>query len=257
MRKSIFDAIRAQRGKGFTADEVKAIDTLLDRLGLEKDEKEEEPAAPPVAVPVAMAATNGEVGLHNEQAFFDELRSSGIFGKGLKPDQVKGLQTVCNAAKSANWPIAFTAYALATACHETAYTMQPVREGLRASDTWRRKHLRYFPYYGRGYVQLTWEDNYKKADRELNLNGRLTKDLDLALDPDIAAQIMVRGMQEGWFAGDKSGKRHTLARHLPADGAASVAQMTSARRIINGTDKNDKIAAEAMKFQKALQAGGW
>jgi hypothetical protein len=33
--------------------------------------------------------------------------------------------------------------------------------------------------------------------------------------------------------------------------------MTSARRIINGTDKNDKIAAEAMKFQAALQAGGW
>lgn len=260
MRKAIFEAIRAQRGKGFTADEVKAIDALLDRLGLEKDAKDEAPM--PVAAPVATAAaaaTNGDrvVGLTNEQAFFDELRSSGIFGKGLKADQVKGCQTVCSAAKSANWPLAFTAYALATACHETAYTMQPVREGLRASDTWRRKHLRYFPYYGRGYVQLTWEDNYKKADRELNLNGRLTSDLDLALDPDIAAQIMVRGMQEGWFAGDKSGKRHTLARHLPADRAASVAQMTAARRIINGTDKNDKIAAEAMKFQKALQSGGW
>jgi len=59
MRKQIFETIRAQRGKGFTADEVKAIDALLDRLGLEKDEKEEEPAAPPVAAPVAMAATNG------------------------------------------------------------------------------------------------------------------------------------------------------------------------------------------------------
>ena len=257
MRKQIFETIRAQRGKGFTADEVKAIDALLDRLGLEKDEKEEAPAPLPVAAPVAIAATNGDVGLHNEQAFFDELRSSGIFGKGLKADQVKGLQTVCNAAKAANWPLAFTAYALATACHETAYTMQPVREGLRASDTWRRKNLRYYPYYGRGYVQLTWEDNYKKADRELDLNGQLTGNHDLALDPDIAAKIMVRGMQEGWFAGDKSGKRHTLARHLPANGAASVAQMTAARRIINGTDKNTKIAAEAMKFQKALQAGGW
>lgn len=254
MRKPIFDTIRAQRGKGFTADEVKAVDALLDRLGFEKDE---EPVPLPVAVPVTVAAANGPVGLDNEQAFFDNLRASGIFGNGLKPDQVKGLQTVCSAAKAANWPIAYTAYALATACHETAYTMQPVREAYWLTENWRRNNLRYYPFYGRGYVQLTWKDNYAKADRELNLSGRLTGDLELALDPDIAARIMVRGMHEGWFAADRTGKRHTLARHLPANGAASVAQMTSARRIINGTDKNDKIAAEAMKFQKALEAGGW
>lgn len=255
MRKPVFDTIRAQRGKGFTADEVKAIDALLDQLGFANDE---EPAPPPVADPEPVAAPNISVGLVNEQAFFDNLRASRIFGKALNPDQVKGLQTVCSVAKTAGWPLAFTAYALATACHETAYTMQPVREGLRASENWRRKNLhRYYPYYGRGYVQLTWEDNYKKADRELNLNGQLTSNLDLALDPDIAAKIMVKGMQEGWFAADRTGKRHTLARHLPANGAASVAQMTSARRIINGTDKNDKIAAEAMKFQKALEEGGW
>ena len=36
-----------------------------------------------------------------------------------------------------------------------------------------------------------------------------------------------------------------------------VAQFTSARRIINGTDKAGKIAGEASKFQAALQAGGW
>lgn len=254
MRKPIFDTIRAQRGKGFTADEVKAIDALLDKLGLEKDE---EPAVVPVVAVETVVAANGEVGLDNEQAFFDELRNSGIFGNALKPDQVKGLQTVCSAAKAANWPLAFTAYALATACHETAYTMQPVREAYWLSENWRRNNLRYYPFYGRGYVQLTWKENYDKADRALNLSGQLSNNLELALDPDIAARIMVRGMQEGWFAGDRNGNRHTLARHLPENGAASVAQMTSARRIINGTDKNDKIAAEAMKFQKALQAGGW
>lgn len=254
MRKPIFDTIRAQRGKGFTADEVKAVDALLDKLGLDKDE---EPAVLPITAPVTVPVASGSAGLDNEQAFFDKLRESGIFGTALKPDQVKGLQTVCSAAKAANWPVAFTAYALATACHETAYTMQPVREAYWLSENWRRKNLRYFPFYGRGYVQLTWKDNYDKADRELNLSGQLSNNLELALDPDIAARIMVRGMQEGWFAGDRNGKRHTLARHLPANGAASVAQMTSARRIINGTDKNDKIAAEAMKFQAALQAGGW
>lgn len=262
MRKPIFDAIRDQRGKGFTADEVKAIDTLLDRLGLAKDEKPvpltEAVPATVAPAPVTVAPTNGSVGLKNEQAFFDNLRASGIFGKGLSADQVKGLQTVCSVAKTAAWPLAFTAYALATACHETAYTMQPVREGLRASDTWRRKNLKkYYPYYGRGYVQLTWEDNYKKADKELNLGGKLTSNLDLALDPEVAANIMVRGMQEGWFAGQKNGPRYTLARFLPPDKPANVAQMTAARRIINGTDQNKKIAAEAMKFQAALEAGGW
>jgi len=254
MRKPIFDTIRAQRGKGFTADEVKAIDALLDRLGFEKDEQ---PAPLPVAAAVTVAAETGPVGLDNEQAFFDNIRDSGIFGSALKPDQVKGLQTVCSAAKAANWPVAFTAYALATACHETAYTMQPVREAYWLSENWRKSNLRYYPFYGRGYVQLTWKDNYEKADRELDLSGKLSGNLELALDPDIAARIMVRGMQEGWFAGDKTGKRHTSARHLPATGAANEAQMTSARRIINGTDKAGKIAAEAIKFQKALQAGGW
>jgi putative chitinase len=255
MRKPIFETIRAQRGKGFTAEEVKAIDALLDRLGLEQDEA---PVAAPIADPVTVVPVEaGPVGLDNSEAFFGALRESGIFAKALKPDQVKGLETVCSAARAASWPLAFTAYALATACHETAYTMQPVREAFWLSENWRRSNLRYFPFYGRGYVQLTWKNNYDRADRELELGGRLIDNLDLAMDPDIAAKIMVKGMQEGWFAGDKSGKRHTLARHLPGNGVASVVELTSARRIINGTDKAGKIAAEAIKFQAALQAGGW
>ncbi|HSL52847.1 MAG TPA: hypothetical protein VK868_00570 [Pyrinomonadaceae bacterium] len=254
MRKPIFDTIRAQRGKGFTADEVKAVDALLDRLGVEKDD---EPAPQPIPAPIVVAPVNGTAGLDNAQAFFDAVRESRLFGSGLTPDQVKGLETVCSVAKAASWPLAFTAYALATAAHETAYTMQPVREAFWLNENWRRSHLRYYPFYGRGYVQLTWKDNYEKADRALDLGGRLTGNLDLALDPDIAARIMVRGMQEGWFAGDKAGKRHTMARHLPSSGVATVAQLTSARRIINGTDKAGKIAGEARMFQDALQAGGW
>jgi len=255
MRKPIFDVIRAERGKGFTNEEVKAIDAVLDRLGVEKDDVEEdEPATDPVPPVFAPPET---VGLKNPQAFFESVRESRVLGGALKPDQVKGLETVCGAAKAAGWPLAFTAYALATACHETAYTMQPVREAFWLSEKWRRAHLRYYPFYGRGYVQLTWNNNYKKADSELGLGGSLTSNLDLALDPEIAAKIMVKGMQEGWFAGDKSGKRHTMVRHLPDNGAATVEQFTSARRIINGTDKARKIAGEALEFQKALVAGAW
>jgi hypothetical protein len=84
----------------------------------------------------------------------------------------------------------------------------------------------------------------------------LNANLDRALEPHIAAKVMVKGMQEGWFAGDPNG-RHTLARHLGAGNVGSVAQFTSARQIINGTDKAAEIADKAIKFQTALQAGGW
>jgi putative chitinase len=248
MRKPIFDIIRAQRGKGFSAEEVKAIDKLLDGLGVERD-TEEAPVISSAAVPV------GEIGLTHSSGFFDSVRDSGLFGKSLKPDQVKGLEAVLGAANAANWPLAFTAYALATAGHETNYTMQPVREAYWLSENWRRNNLRYYPFYGRGYVQLTWKANYERADRELDLGGRLNDNLDLAMDPAIAAKIMVKGMQEGWFCADKAGRRHTLDRHLPTQGKADAAQFTSARRIINGTDKAGKIASEALKFQTALQAG--
>lgn len=254
MRKPIFDTIRAQRGKGFTVPEVAAVNALLDQLGVAEDDAAVAPTAPDPATAAA-----GDAGLDNPQAFETSVRNSGLFGGGaLKPDQVSGMKAVLGVAQAAGWPVAYAAYALATACHETAYTMQPVREAFWLSEDWRRNHLkRYYPHYGRGYVQLTWAANYKKADDALALGGRLVANLDLALDPDIAAKIMAKGMEEGWFAGDKSGQRHTLARHLPKNGGADAAQFTSARRIINGTDKAAKIAGEAAKFQTALQAGGW
>jgi hypothetical protein len=255
MRKPIFDIIRVQRGKGFTAEEVKAIDKLLDQLDIEKDEVA---ATPTVTEPVPVTpAEAGTVGLDNPKAFFDSVRECKVLGSALKPDQASGLQAVLAAAKEAGWPLSFTAYALATASHETNFTMQPVREAYWLSEGWRRTNLRYYPFYGRGYVQLTWKANYERADRELGLGGRLNENLDLALAPDIAAKIMVKGMQEGWFCADRDGQRHTLARHVSTNGAANLAQFTSARRIINGTDKAGKIASEAIKFQAALQAGGW
>ena len=100
-------------------------------------------------------------------------------------------------------------------------------------------------------MQLTWLANYERADKELGLDGALIKNLDLALDPDISAQILVKGMTEGWFSGDSKG-RHSLSRHLPKD-EATQAQFKQARRIINLMDKADQIAAIAVKFQDALK----
>src|SRR6185369_13816038 len=91
------------------------------------------------------------------------------------------------------------AYVLATAFWETAHTMRPVVEAYWLSEDWRRRNLRYYPWYGRGFVQLTWEKNYAHAERETG--EPVHQDPARALDPVVAAKIAVTGMREGWFTG--------------------------------------------------------
>lgn len=81
--------------------------------------------------------------------------------------------------------------------------MQPVEEayylGARA-ETY-RKTLRYYPWHGRGFVQLTWRKNYVRAGKELSID--LTTDPDLAMKPDVAVRVLVHGMEQGWFTGQR------------------------------------------------------
>lgn len=104
-------------------------------------------------------------------------------------------------------------------------------------------------YCGRGYVQLTWRNNYKKAGMALGIP--LETDPDLALQPRVAAAIIVRGMSEGWFTGKK------LGDFLGNLSLATPEQFAEARRIVNGSDKADLIAGHAVVFQRALEAGKW
>jgi hypothetical protein len=185
--------------------------------------------------------------------FFTTIRDPKRCGP-LKQAQVEGFGTALAACAGA--PLAYAAYMLATAWHETNATMQPVREAYWLSEDWRRTHLRYFPWYGRGYVQLTWEGNYDKADAEcaaagLIQRGQLLADPDLAMRPDVAAFIMRRGMEEGWFTGVK------LAAVLPASGVATRVQYMNARTIINGRDKADLVEDYAQWFERGLRDGGW
>lgn len=181
--------------------------------------------------------------------FYAAIRS-GLFADKMSQDQVDGCNALLTACGTAGWDPAWTAYALATAFHETMRTMQPVREAYWLSEAWRQTHLAYFPYYGRGYVQLTHLVNYQRADKVLGLNGALLANLDLAMQPDIAARIMISGMAAGWFSGK------SLKDYLPY-AIGTAAQFTEARWVINGTDKTVLIAAEAGEFQTALSAGGW
>jgi hypothetical protein len=185
--------------------------------------------------------------------FYASVRA-GILGPKLEDNEVSGCEAILTAM--AGVPLSWCAYALATAYHETARTMQPVREAYWLPEAWRQRNLRYYPWYGRGYVQITWQTNYAKADEEaaeagLIKPGELLTNADLAMRLDLAAFIMRRGMVEGWFVPGR-----TLARYLP-DRLGTPAQFTAARQIINGTDKAASIAAYAGEFQDALLAGGW
>ena len=96
-------------------------------------------------------------------------------------------------------------------------------------------------YYGRGYVQLTWLTNYKRAGDKICMD--LVNHPELALNPTYAAQIMIAGMREGWFTGKK------LSDYIKNGKVDYV----GARRIINGTDKAQLIAGYAKQFESALR----
>ena len=139
------------------------------------------------------------------------------------------------------------AYVLATAFWETAQTVEPVVEAFWLSEAWRAANLRYYPWHGRGYVQLTWEENYKRAQDELGLGTLLTDDPDEALKPQIAAQVICMGMVDGWFTGKKLSDYINLQH----------SDYTGARAIVNGRDKASEIAALAVEYEDALLKDGY
>ena len=121
-------------------------------------------------------------------------------------------------------------YIIAKVEHETNGTFTPVREAYWLSESWRKRNLRYYPYYGRGFVQITWKDNYEKFGKLLNID--LVDNPDLALDIDYATFILVYGMKHGSFTGKK------LCDYINCEKTDFV----RARRIINGNDKAAHIA---------------
>lgn len=139
------------------------------------------------------------------------------------------------------------AYVLATAYWETARTMEPVEEAfwVKDADAWRARNLRYYPWHGRGYVQLTWERNYVRAGHELGLD--LTSDPSRVMEPGTAAQILVLGMTQGWFTGQK------LSDYITRE----ASNYRGARRVVNGTDKAAAIAELAREYEAALLAEGY
>lgn len=252
-RTPVFDAVRAITPAGLFNDDgnILALHNLLDAF----QARRADPATRPKATKLARAA-----------AFFNVLRNGKHLGPALAEAEVDGCEAITVACGRDGWPIADTAYALATAWHETASTMQPVKEyggpayfrrmydikGARPAKARELGNLLEGDgarYAGRGYVQLTGRRNYARAGAALNIP--LEDNPDLALQPQHAAAIMVRGMREGWFTG------RDLDDDLPRTGSGTLAAFVASRDIINGRDKAESIAQAALHFQAALQAGEW
>ena len=184
----------------------------------------------------------------NAAAFFDVIRA-GLFGGSLNQGQVDGHTIIGNACSVAGLDpvLEQSAYILRTVYHETARTMQPIEE----YGGW---NTRYAPWFGRGYVQLTWEENYKRQQDKLHAIGQVHiykipyqvhDDWNLALVPRTSAIITVGGMRDGDFTGKK------LSDYIKAGSVDYV----NARRIVNGTDRAEQIAGYAREYERALRAG--
>src|SRR5262249_19861483 len=99
-------------------------------------------------------------------------------------------------------------------------------------------------YYGLGYVQLTWKDNYQKQDAKLDLGGSLVAKADPALEPDIAILVLFEGVRDGGFTGEK------LSNYFND----TLTDWANARNIVNPGDKStyQTIANYALKFCAAI-----
>lgn len=187
----------------------------------------------------------------NIDAFYAVVRP--LFGT-LDQKQVDGLNFLLAAAPP-EMPITHRAYVLATVFHETAKRMQPIFE-FGGKDYFSKYDGRAtlgntqpgdgYRFRGRGYVQITGRRNYGFAAGELGVD--LIGQPDRALEPEIAAKILYRGMADGWFTGK------ALDRYIGH--TADEAAYTAARRVVNGLDKAEDIAGYAQAFEAALRKAG-
>ena len=181
---------------------------------------------------------------YNKEAFFSRYKL--LFGK-INHQQTDGLDfllTKLNESKRID-SVSKAAYVLATIKWETTHTFQPITE--YGSEAY-LKSKKYYPFIGRGYVQLTWRDNYKKFGDALGID--LVKNPGLANEPEIAWQILEMGMTDNFGVQDPDFTNYTLENYFYNNHYDFV----NARKIINPKDYKSyqPIAEIAEKFYECL-----
>jgi hypothetical protein len=201
----------------------------------------------------------------NRQHLFQILRPT-LFKGRLKGLQVEGIEAILKGweERLPDRHRQALAYVLATAFHETAATMQPVRETLAKTDAAAVARLDAAfaagrlaavktPYWrfdvagkswlGRGLVQLTHKRNYQAMSKLTGVD--LVSEPGRAMQMDVAVAILIEGMRSGSFTGRRLDDYFGAAK-------AERLDWTGARRIINGTDRATLVAGYAKQFDEAL-----
>lgn len=190
--------------------------------------------------------------------FYDNIRKRFLKLQTLRQEQVDSMNAVIDEfEKSGNNDLRHLAYIFATIYHETGVriggvwqVMLPIEEigkgrnkryGLKMKFSGERYLTPDKLYYGRGFVQLTWYENYAKFAKIIGEN--LLNLPELALKPTIAAKIAIVGMEKGLFTGVGLNKYFNANTENPEQ----------ARRIINGLDQYKLIAEYYYSFKKCLK----
>jgi len=169
-------------------------------------------------------------------SFYDTIRRE--LSPTLLQSQVEGINAIVEEWKARMiGDKRILAYVLATVWHETAATMQPVKE--KGGEAYLRKKA-YYPYYGRDLVQTTWKANYQKVKAFSGID--VVTHPELIAEPKLAVKVAFQFMLKGWYTGKKLGDYFNPQKP----------DWINARRIINGTDKAELVAGYAKKFYAGL-----
>lgn len=153
------------------------------------------------------------------------------------------------------------AYVLATFRHETNGTFRPMAE----YGSPEMLEARYGPetrigralgntepgdgarWRGRGFIQVTGRRNYQRVNQALGLGGTpddVVADPERMLRPGVAFRVAIWAINDGAFT----------SRKLSDFVTAEKADYVNARKVINGLDHAQPIAADALKFEQMLKA---
>lgn len=209
-----------------------------------------------ITTPPLNQMIEGDNAMELPAVFFNSVRNS-VFQNSLSQSAVDNMTIIVDywLRNYPTNPINQLAYVLATVRRETGINMRPVRETFATSDAQARSNLSHkkygkpagpygHVYYGRGYVQLTWLENYRVQKSKLGID--LVQYPDKALETGVAIQILVNGM----MAGDFNPHGHGLQYYVNA----THEDFVEARWTVNRQDHAVEIAGYARAFRDALNA---
>ncbi len=176
--------------------------------------------------------------------FYQRIRDLKLFSTltQLQVDTIDAVLSECE--KQGVTDLRQVAYIFATGYWEAFNPKKPETRFTPIKEFGGDEYLKskpYWPYVGMGLSQITWLANYKKEGKRLNID--LVNHPELILEPKTAANSHVYCMVNGIYTGKK------LSDYINDKKCDYV----NARRIINGTNKAQEIAAIAQKFEQCLK----